>query len=214
MSKKKTSKTTLTKDEKKLIADELQAKYDFVGDFDATNMGYGIFRYRIIRYEKDEIKEIKFGIYNSATQLLGPCLYNDIRFFEDGGIARAQRDFKWGWIDMNSEEIIPCKYKQVCDMEDGYAAIKENKDDTWGIVSMTGKVVVPCNKYESLSMFKNGYAMVKLNNLWGFVNEEGEEVISCQYADVKKFTVKGLVKVLPLRGDWITIDKTGKQVIK
>ena len=46
------------------------------------------------------------------------------------------------------------------------------------------------------------------------VNEEGEEVIPCQYVDVKKFTVKGFVKVLPLRGDWITIDKTGKQVTK
>ena len=113
---------------------------------------------------------------------------------------------------MDSEEIIPCKYSVACDMENGYAAIKENENDTWGLVSMTGKVVVPCNKYESLSMFKNGYACVKLNNLWGFVNEDGEEVIPCQYADVKYFTKKGLAKVKPLRGDWITIDKTGKQV--
>ncbi len=172
--------------------------YDYV-----FYLGYGIIQYR---------KNRKEGIYNSATLSFGPCLYNDIRFFEESGIARVQRDFKWGWINMNSEEIIPYKYCQVSDMENGYAAIKENKNDTWGIVSMTGKVVVPCNKYESLSMFKNGFVMVKLNNLWGFVNEEGKEVIPCQYADVKKFTAKGLAKVLPLRGDWITIDKTGKQV--
>ena len=204
----------LTKDEKELIAAELQAKYDFVGDFYPKCIGHGIFLYRITRYAKGEICDIKYGIYNSVTKLLGPCVYNFLWPFEEGGIARAKRNFKYGWINMNSEEIIPCKYSDVSDMENGYAHVKENKDDTWGLVSMTGKVVVPCNKYEDARIFKNGYAGVRLNNLWGFVNEEGEEVIPCQYVDVKKFTVKGFVKVLPLRGDWITIDKTGKQVTK
>ena len=204
----------LTKDEKELIAAELQAKYDFVGDFYPKCIGHGIFLYRITRYAKGEICDIKYGIYNSVTKLLGPCVYNFLWSFEEGGIARAKRNFKSGWINMNSEEIIPCKYSDVSDMENGYAHVKENKDDTWGLVSMTGKVVVPCNKYEDARIFKNGYAGVRLNNLWGFVNEEGEEVIPCQYVDVKKFTVKGFMKVLPLRGDWITIDKTGKQVTK
>ena len=56
---------------------------------------------------------------------------------------------------------------------------------------------------------------VKKGRKWGYINEQGEEVIPCQYEDVEypsQFSENGLVLVKK-ENTWIYIDATGKEVI-
>ena len=62
------------------------------------------------------------------------------------------------------------------------------------------------------SFTENGLAEVEKDGKWGYIDEKGEEVISCQYDDVGSFTENGLAAVQ--KGDtWSYIDTTGEEVI-
>jgi hypothetical protein len=46
--------------------------------------------------------------------------------------------------------------------------------------------VIPCI-YDWLTGFSEGFAAVKLNNKWGFIDKTGKAVIPCIYDEVKDF---------------------------
>lgn len=56
-----------------------------------------------------------------------------------------------------------------------------------------------------------GLLRIRRNNKWGFINTTGEEVVSCQYDDVKDFS-DGVAAVCK-GGKWGYIDKNGTEVI-
>lgn len=49
-------------------------------------------------------------------------------------------------------------------------------------------------KYDFIGEFKNGFAQVEINNKWGFVNTDGEEIIPPKYNFVSDFC-EGLARV-------------------
>ena len=70
----------------------------------------------------------------------------------------------------------------------------ESKTERFGFIDQSGKVVVHII-YESVCLFDStGFAKVKKNNKWGFVNLLGEEIIAPIY-DSTGFFRDGLVKV-------------------
>jgi hypothetical protein len=61
--------------------------------------------------------------------------------------------------------------------------------ELFGMLSVTGKVVIE-PKYENLDLFsEEGLARFEDHGLWGFVNEQGKEVIPAQYEVVKSFVL-------------------------
>ena len=84
--------------------------------------------------------------------------------------------------------------------------------ELYGMLSVSGDVVV-APKYEYLDLFSaEGLARFKDHGLWGFVNEQGKEVIPAQYQDANNFSEGfAAVKVAGLYG---FINVTGKMVIE
>jgi len=69
------------------------------------------------------------------------------------------------------------------------------------------------SKYRNTGIFYEGLAQVtNQDDLDGFINKNGEEVIPCQYIKVLDFH-SGLAAVKNLEGLWGYIDKKGKEVI-
>lgn len=127
-----------------------------------------------------------YPILNSATNQIG-SLAGDSSFIAD---------------DMPPKDIL---------------RIIEQWDLSNGIIAKTGKLGIAKNntiivnpKYDFIYNFHEGMAGVKLNNLCGFINEQGNEVIPCQYEYVGSF-VNGIA---PVKKDGKAgyIDKTGKCV--
>ena len=187
----------------------------------------------------------KYGFINEDGEEIIPCKYEDADAFSDG-LARVQSAEGWGFVNENGEEIIPCKYKvAVPDFSEGLARVKTKEG--WGFVNKNGEEIIPC-KYKEAYGFSEGLAGVKTEKGWGFINKDGEEIIPCKYKEVSLFTMPdGLAlvrskegygfinkdgeEIIPckykdynilwsgpnlaevkLNGEWITIDKTGKQV--
>lgn len=102
------------------------------------------------------------------------------------GFCGVIKNDKWGFVDMNGKEILPCEYEETSDFfSNGYAHVKKR---FWGIINNKGKVVVPC-KYESIGspVNKDGLIKAKLNGKYGYVNLKGKVVIPCKYYSASLF---------------------------
>ena len=65
-------------------------------------------------------------------------------------------------------------------------------------------------RWDTVKAFKNGYAAVQENGLWGFINTMNELVIPCQYSTVNDFTKEGTCDVQRTDGTWIVINTAGE----
>ena len=114
---------------------------------------------------------------------------------------------KWGYINQDGTEVIPCKYDDAHEFHEGLAAVKFNKK--YGYINQKGEKVVSY-KYDDAHEFYEGLAAVKLNGKWGYINQKGEKVISRKYNWGGDFH-EGYALVKE-RNEYILIDRNGKIV--
>ena len=122
--------------------------------------------------------------------------------------ARVKLNGKYGFIDKNGKEVIPCNYDFACVFDEGLAAIKLN--GKWGFIDRDGIEVIP-HRYEDVYAFSEGFAAIKLNGKWGFVNKEGIEAVPCKYDESYCFT-EGLASVR-LQDKFGFVNKEGIEAI-
>ncbi len=151
--------------------------------------------------------------------------------------------YSYGYIDTQGKLVIPDKYEDATDFENGIAAVKLN--GKWGVIDVDGKQIVPF-KYDEAYYFNNGLLSCSLNGKWGAIDKTGKIVIPFEYDDLylksedligfKKNGKYGFIdtnnKVIiqnkyedvinfsegiggyKLNGKWGILDKTGKEIIK
>ena len=148
-----------------------------------------------------------WGFVNEDGEEIVACKYEEVcRFYE--GLAKVKSAEGWGFVNENGEEIISCKYKDAI-FSNGLAIVRSKKG--WGFVNKDGEEIIPC-KYEEAYAFESGLSLVKSKEGYGFVNNDGEEIIPCKYEDARGFLFGANTAEVKLNGEWINIDKTGKQV--
>ena len=106
---------------------------------------------------------------------------------------------------VSSQIIVVAKYSDVNDFSEELAAVNlggiwdyDEFDDVefyggkWGFVDRSGKEIIPV-KYDNVSAFSNGLAMVEINGTYGYINKQGLELI-------------------PVKFDWIVDEESGYEV--
>ena len=156
---------------------------------------------------KDEADELADKYWNGNGCDYGKYDWQDN--FIWNGLIKVRLDGKYGFINKDGEEIIPCKYKDADAFSDGLARV--HSKEGWGFVNKDGEEIIHC-KYKYADAFSDGLARVQSKEGWGFVNEDGEEIIPCKYEDADDFWFGAETAKVKLNGEWINIDKTGKQV--
>jgi hypothetical protein len=66
-------------------------------------------------------------------------------------------------------------------------------------------------KYDSVQGFKEGFALVKLNSKYGFIDKTGKEITLCKYDYAESFSSE--LALVKLNSKYGFIDKTGKEII-
>lgn len=102
--------------------------------------------------------------------------YDEMILFKEG-FSRVKRNGKYGFVNENLEEIIPCKYDFAYSFSEGMAAVQ--KGQKWGYIDKNGVEVIPCI-YSSANSFSEGLAGVKKEKA-GFVNYAGEIIVPFEY---------------------------------
>lgn len=175
----------------------------------------------------------KFGYVNRAKKVVVPLKYDNVDIFgkpavisigdfyrsvlsdkgDWNGIAMSvQREGKWGFVDKNGIEIIPCKY----DLVENFLSKKDSITpvaigDKFGYINMKGDITIAFD-YEFAGRFSSkGLAPVVKNNKLGFINYKGETLIDFIY-DPKYEINDGKVRIKDSfwLNDTIAICKNGK----
>lgn len=119
---------------------------------------------------------------------IGNILFEEIGTYSDG-YAAAKQNGKWGVIDLSSDWLIPAENDSIimdelgCCYAQGAVFVKNGE---YVSLFIDGKQVE--GAYEDAKPFnKEGYAAVKKNGKWGFINLLGEKMIDFQFEDAFSF---------------------------
>lgn len=121
-----------------------------------------------------------------------PCKYDEIKQTKNDewyyNSFLVKQNGKWGVINSDGEEILPCKYDtSEIVYKKGYLYHRLN--GKWDVVNSEGKQILPCEydeikpveyKYGNSLDFANSFK-VKQNGKWGVVNSEGKQILPCKY---------------------------------
>ena len=124
----------------------------------------------------------------------------------------AARDFScslYGFKNViNNNLVIPCIYKRVKPFSQDRAAVSievfvksglilEEKE-VWHFIDTVGSIM--SNEYDEILSYSEGLAAFKKNNKWGFIDLNGNVVISEQYDNVSSFNSNRALFMLPGEG--------------
>lgn len=105
--------------------------------------------------------------------------YDDIREFHDG-MAAVCKNGKWGYIDKQGKECIPCIYDYVVEDEFGGVPLRNFSEglvavcinEKWGFIDKGGNQTIPC-ECRSVEDFSGGLALVDGydSDFYGYINK-------------------------------------------
>ena len=152
-------------------------------------------------------------ILANGNLAVGSVSFEELGMYSDG-YAPAKMQGKWGIVDTSgSEWLIPAEYDDVicdelgrCYAQNAVFVVKNGKT----ILLVNGEQVGEA--YEDARPFADGWAAVKKNGKWGFIDTSGEMKIEPQFEDARSFGQHlAAVKI----GDcWGYISRYGKVVIE
>ncbi len=162
----------------------------------------------------DESKEGYQYIDTILDIVVSKYYYDQAGQYKDG-MARVSRKGLWGFIDLTGKEVIPCKYTNVVDFDNGIAAvgigklnIKESfqyiEDEKFALIDKKGNYQSEFLFAEVLP-FENGLARALDLSLrtWGWIDTKGNWKIEPKFVEiVSDFDEAGMAIVSEKNGSW------------
>ncbi|MEO1259615.1 MAG: WG repeat-containing protein [Bacteroidota bacterium] len=177
---------------------------DFVVQFGLhTTASVGTIKERKMIVEANRAESLRWGYIDTLGRVVIEPAYDFANDFVDS-FAVNQKQGKWGVIDQNEKVVLPFEYNNIVSFHGNWkVGVKSPK-----------RLVFNSNGYERVTkiyvrqgQFSENRCRVQMDNLWGYMDEEGNEVIPCQFVEARDFS-EGLAAVKK-EGRWSFIDKAG-----
>lgn len=98
----------------------------------------------------------------------------DYQFYD--GLLNVKNGYGWGCIDVNGNQIVPCRYKDKVYFDGEYARVNTGRHQ-YGLIDRNGREIIPC-MYDNASGFDDeGFARYEKGIYWGTVDMEGKNHI-------------------------------------
>ena len=110
-----------------------------------------------------EADNLSTALYNALKK------YDSVGTISDNG-ASVEKDNKWGFVNAQGQEIVPCIYEKIENFKNDVARVKRN--NKWGLVNSQGQEIIPC-KYDGIRFYDIGIAITKQKDKYGLVNSAG-----------------------------------------
>ncbi len=167
-------------------------------------------------------EKYRYGYYNLAEKFVVSCSYEKIYPFKEG-LAFAQKNKRFGFIDAKGGEVIPFEYDRVPwssyfgeqnffnfnydNFSEGLAVVKKN--DKCGYIDKKGMVAIPF-AYDKAYGFNQGLAWVMRGEKWGMINKQGQEVLKIELDNYNSMSDKELEALDGISEGMITVSKDRK----
>lgn len=178
-----------------------------VYDVDYTN---GKYKTKALNSKNEEI----YSQYENIEVIENYDTNNNIKY--NSNVLKVQKDNKYGLINLDGKEILPCEYNEISALIGNENSIKIIKDGKVGIVDNNGKKVVDA-KYKDIKKlsddYKNGYIVENDNNLYGTVDCANNSILESKYTEIKPVYENGMYIVKGTNG-YNVVDKAGNIITK
>ena len=142
--------------------------------------------------------------------IIKPGLYKNIAFLDGDLFKFYKNDKKVCIIDASIKDIY--EYPLFDDIEfDRENVFIANKNSSFFYVDKAGNKLSD-KTYESIYYLKDGFSAVRLNGLWGFIDENFKQVIDFKFYDVHSF-YENHAAVMDKDKKWGFIDTAGNVTI-
>ena len=121
------------------------------------------------------------GIINKSGEIILPAIYKSIIKDDDNGFIIEDTLGNYGYVSVQGDFIVPCKYNAVSGFNEGLMVVVTNQK--YGYVDSTGVWVID-SIYDDARAFEDGLARVKTNDKWRFIDKSGKVVEKLTYDDI------------------------------
>ena len=142
--------------------------------------------------------------------IIKPGLYKNIAFLDGNLFKFYKNDKKVCIIDASTKDIY--EYPLFDDIEfDRENVFIANKNSSFFHVDKAGNKLSD-KTYESIYYLKDGFSAVRLNGLWGFIDENFNQAVDFKFYDVHSF-YENYAAVMDKDNKWGFIDTAGNVAI-
>ena len=180
----------------------------FVCTYDVNDQE-GTYKTKIINQKNEEI----FKEYDKVEAIDNFDSKQNI-WYEDN-VLRVQKDGKYGLIDFEGKEILPCNYEEIVALKGVTNNLLIKKDGKVGLVNEKGQTIINTeyNDIKTLKEgYKNEYIIVNDNNQYGIISTTGTILVEPKYEDVKYLNNSEMFAVKEA-GVWKLINKDNQILI-
>lgn len=160
------------------------------------------------------------GLVNTSGELILPVEYQNLTLIDDGFVL-LQDIMHAGLADTTGTIHIPCgKYTEISRLPNGL--LKVYIGQKCSIITFDEQVVVPPN-YHKIGEYQEGlFPVGQLKNIvlgngsdtkWGWVNDQGQEVIPLEYEEAGNF-FNGVAPFKTRKNGWGLLGKDGKPILE
>ena len=136
--------------------------------------------------------------------------WTDVRQFTEGLVGVADREGRYGFLDAEANQAIPCEWAYVQPFAEGLAAV-EDMTGHYGFIDRRGRIVIPCEWSRADWFSEDLAAVMDANGEWGFINSLANLVIPCTWTEVEAFH-NGYARVWDSEHNPYIIDSCGRIV--
>jgi hypothetical protein len=115
----------------------------------------------------------------NGNYIIEPSL-NRLYHFSDGRGLVRDSSYRFYYITSQSNNVHSGMYQQAGAFQHGVAVVQSTENDQWGIINQKGiELITP--KYDKIENFQDGYARVRIRQLSGLSNLNGELIVQPNY---------------------------------
>jgi hypothetical protein len=134
----------------------------------------------------------KLGWYDTTGTLVGKNEYDELSEFNNG-FAMAMKVNKYGIINQKNEIVVNFDYELVKILEPNFKLGTVKKNFTWYLFHLPTKQLIDYKFVNDVDggaenpTLINNRMRVSKNGLFGYIDEDGEMVINCQFKKASHF---------------------------
>ena len=150
----------------------------------------------------------------SKYEMVETIQNNDIdnNLWYENNILKVKKDGKYGVIDLNGKEIVPCEYEKIEALRGVTNSLVTTKNSKLGLIDNSGSIIIE-NKYQEIDAltdrYEDGFIVKDENGKYGVINYNKKTALECKYDQIENifgndtYVVKedGTLKVVSADGD-------------
>ena len=160
-------------------------------------------------------REGKWGYIDKQGNNVIPGKFDEVRDFSEG-MAAVRIGKRWGYINLEGEMVVPPRFQessngQPSKFSEGLVSVVMPQTQKSGYIDKNGQFVID-PIFDEASDFKDGLAIVRINEKKGAIDKKGNYVVEPKFESLDIFSEGLAAAAIDKKLGYI--DKTGQLIIK